>query len=524
MKTSKLDEYRQKRDPGRTPEPFGVDEQAHEAKKGAAATLASKRETREGAFVVHLHDARRRHYDVRLEVSGALESFAVPKGPSLDPSERRLAVRTEPHPIEYLDFEAVIPAGNYGAGPMIVWDKGHVRYIGEPAEAQLEKGRLEFELSGHKLHGRFLLVQMKSAEKDWLLFKKHDAFEAKGSDIIQEKPHSVLSGLSVEELSHTCERDEDFAVGKPNLSREVLPAEAPRLQNPNKVLFPEANLNKQDLADYYAAVASVLLPHLADRPVMLVRYPDGIHGKFFYQWNAPQGAAAHARTRRVVLPGRADVVEIFDVRDAKTLLYLVNLAAIPLHVLASHAPSLDCADFLTIDLDVSGGTFANMITLAHTLRHLLDSIGLVGYPKTSGQSGLHVFVPLGPSISYETARTLADLLGHLLAQERPYIATMERLKKNRGQHVYIDTGQTGAFRTIVAPYAVRAVPAATVSTPLGWEEVDEHLDPRAFDVHSVPRRITLRGDPMGNLSHERPNVVLASERLETLVRRGKRVA
>jgi bifunctional non-homologous end joining protein LigD len=138
---------------------------------------------------------------------------------------------------------------------------------------------------------------------------------------------------------------------------------------------------------------------------------------------------------------------------------------------------------------------------------------------------LHVFVPLGPGISYETAHTFSELLGHALVREHPDIATMERSKQRRGPRVLVDTGQTGASRTIVAPYAVRALPLATVSTPLSWNEVDERLDPSAFDVRTVPRRIALQGDPMAKLLEQRPDVADAAERLEKIVRGSeKRVA
>jgi bifunctional non-homologous end joining protein LigD len=178
-----LDEYRRKRDPRRTPEPFG---------SGQAAPGH--------LFVVQEHDARRRHYDLRLEIDGALASWAVPKGPSVRPAARRLAVRTEDHPLEYADFEGVIPEGSYGAGPMIVWDRGWYRPApgGSPAE-QVARGKLEFELFGHKLRGRWTLVRTAGSERNWLLLKGHDA-HAGGEEPTERFPESVLSGLTIEEM------------------------------------------------------------------------------------------------------------------------------------------------------------------------------------------------------------------------------------------------------------------------------------------------------------------------------------
>ena len=167
-----LAKYREKRNPALTNEPFSP-----ERKRSSA-------ETRAGRFVIHLHDASRTHYDLRLEVGGTLKSFAVPKGPSLDPEQKHLAVHTEDHPLEYLDFEKVIPDGNYGAGPMIIWDQGRVSYLETSAEEGLRKGKVDFVLSGFKVRGRFALIETerrKGAEsredsKQWLLVKKQDEF------------------------------------------------------------------------------------------------------------------------------------------------------------------------------------------------------------------------------------------------------------------------------------------------------------------------------------------------------------
>ena len=187
----KLREYKDKRAFSETNEPFG-----------AQPSLEGGR-TMQGAFVVHLHDATRKHYDLRFTAAGVLASFAVPRGPSLDPKEKRLAVRTEDHPAEYLDFEAVIPKGNYGAGPMIQWDRGRIQFLETSAEEGLTKGKVDFVLFGTKLRGRFALVRTKS-DKDWLLIKKADAYVSERDPVV-EQPRSVLSGLLIEELDHAAE-------------------------------------------------------------------------------------------------------------------------------------------------------------------------------------------------------------------------------------------------------------------------------------------------------------------------------
>jgi bifunctional non-homologous end joining protein LigD len=178
-----LREYRRKRDPVATPEPFG----------GPGPVGGSR-------FVVHKHSARRLHYDLRLEIDGVLKSWAVPKGPSVRAHEKRLAVHVEDHPIEYADFEGLIPEGNYGAGPSIVWDTGRFQLLKpEPAREQIARGKLEFELFGFKLRGRWTLARMSGKDRDWLLLKKSDEY-ASETEPTERYPESVLSGLTIEEL------------------------------------------------------------------------------------------------------------------------------------------------------------------------------------------------------------------------------------------------------------------------------------------------------------------------------------
>lgn len=210
MATDPLRAYRAKRSPDRTPEPAGV-----LAPVGAG-----------GLFVVHKHAARRLHWDLRLELDGVLRSWAVPRGPSYDQKDKRLAVMVEDHPMEYANFEGLIPEGNYGAGAVVVWDRGEWVPIEDPHEG-LRKGKLLFELKGYKLRGKWTLVKIKKEDKEWLLIKEKDAWLRKenGEDIPQE---SVLSGLTVEDLKagHT--------------PAEVVRAELEKLKAPKRAVDPKS--------------------------------------------------------------------------------------------------------------------------------------------------------------------------------------------------------------------------------------------------------------------------------------------
>ena len=208
-----LEQYRLKRDFKRTGEPAGNPRNA-----------AGKTKSPGGLFVIHKHDARRLHYDLRLEHKGVLWSWAVTRGPSLDPADKRLAVHVEDHPIEYGDFEGIIPEGNYGAGAVIVWDRGLWVPLEDPIEG-LQKGKLLFELRGYKLRGIWTLVKIKKGVKEWLLIKERDAYVSTNGD--EFPASSVLSGLTVEELKNGADK------------AAKLRAEAKRLKAPQRVVKAE---------------------------------------------------------------------------------------------------------------------------------------------------------------------------------------------------------------------------------------------------------------------------------------------
>jgi|CXWL01.1.fsa_nt_gi bifunctional non-homologous end joining protein LigD len=825
-----LYEYRKKRSAGRTPEPFGDDG-----------------EERPGLFVVQLHAARGRHYDLRLEIGGVLVSFAVPKGPSLDPEDKRLAVATEDHPIEYGDFEGVIPPDNYGAGSMIVWDRGRAIHHLDPEEG-LELGKLLFVLEGYKLRGLFTLVKTKKNPKEWLLIKKPDAWARAGGNVEGDlPPESVLSGLTVDELAQAGERSAEIAgeirtagarpgsllvqgvdlmlaetapapfsrsgwlfelkidgfrllagrspkaggpgelelrfrgggaatrtfpeitralraltaahfvldgevtvldeAGKPSFQRlqkrahggrkgdaeraalelpatffvfdllayegldlrplplatrkaflarlvpprgavrfadhveeqgaaffqaverlglegvmakrgsspyqagrgpnwlkvraqktadlaivgflrpkdkqkgleslhlawwdgarwryagragsgltakdradlaaelephrrpapgfgeapkatardvwveprEVVevrylevteagqlrhpvilrrrsdkraqectelpgataPAEAPEPEPPappgpvkkvvlsrrEKVFWPEDGFTKGDLVDYYQAIAPALLPYLRDRPLVLDRFPDGIGGKSFFQKNAPEGAPDWVRIEGVRSDDAGSETTYFVCDDVETLLYVVNLGAIPLHVWSSRFPELGRPDWAILDLDAKGLPYSQALEVAREVGRLCTAIEQPAYLKTSGASGLHVLLPTGRRLTHEQARQLAELLARLVAARRPEIASIARSPSAREGKVYVDFLQNGYGKLLVAPFSVRPRPGAPVSTPLHWQEVDRDFRPEIFNLRSVPERVEKqKSDPWAGLFDEVPDL------------------
>jgi len=839
---SRLGAYYAKRRADGTNEPMG--------------TMGPEANAAERLFVVQKHAARRLHYDLRLELGGVLMSWAVPAGFSVDPKEKRMAVHVEDHPVEYADYEGVIPDGNYGAGPSIMWDRG-VWVALEPPEEGLDKGKLLFELRGYKLRGVWTLVRTKRAGsegKEWLLIKHADAWAHPEPTTFPEE--SIVSGLLVEELPVAREKadalraelatagarvrpvaldsvkvmlaeigDQPFShrdwifelkwdgfrlvaaqegarvrlsyrkgneattlfpeitkaiqalpyrglvldgevvvcddegraifqrlqrraqitraadvaraalvypatyyvfdllafegldlralplttrkaalrrllptrgpvrfsdhveadgeglwreverqrlegvvakkaqstyragrsadwlklrvehtgdfvvvgltepersrvgfgalhlgafdggqlvyvgragsgfdhelllslgqrlmadrVAKPTCGgpfpksrghiwvtpkvvvevrykewtedgllrqpvflrlREDKPIEecpmpkrsvdeetasaaaaAPpeadpaarqvRLTNLHKVFWPKEGLTKGDLVEYYRAVAPVLLPYLADRPVVLTRYPDGIEGKSFFQVNAPGFTPDWVRTERFFNEEEQHETDVFVCDDTETLAYLANSASIPLHIWGSRITRLPEPDWCLLDLDPKGAPFADVIAVALALRDLCRELDLPVFVKTSGQSGLHLLIPLGGQCTYEQCRGLAQLLAATIVQELPEKATLVRVIEQRQGRVYLDWLQNGHGRLMAAPYCVRAKDGAPVSTPLEWSEVTPDLDPGRFTIRTLPERLARLDDPMRGVLTESPDLLAALGRLESRVRK-----
>ncbi|HUE77790.1 MAG TPA: DNA ligase D [Longimicrobiales bacterium] len=819
-----LSEYHRKRSMDRTPEPSG----------GSASAAGN-------LYVIQKHAATRTHYDLRLELDGVLLSWAVPKTPSYDQADKRVAIHVEDHPVEYAAFEGVIPEGNYGAGPVIVWDRGVVVWIEDPHEG-LEKGKLLFELRGYKLRGRWTLVKIRKAETEWLLIKERDGLEGPGREIPEQ---SVLSGLTVEQLGegydpavpvlerldslgapvrrvrassvkpmlaearksafsregwvfelkydgyriiagvakgraalltrngneitasfpeiaaslealpfddfvvdgevvvhddrgipsfqrlqqraqlrrapdiaraavatpatlylfdalgfagrdlrplplidrkdvlrmllppagalrfsdHIPEQGEemfervtamglegviakradapyrggrsrdwlkiradlvdDFVVvgwtepkgarsgfgalhlgaydgdrlvyagrvgsgfndaqlaavegalreaevkeppaeGSPKgrehhwappaliaevryreateegllrhpvfvrfrddkapeecvrrvpgqpLPVEVEAAEAPerevRVTNAAKVFWPENGYTKGDMVAFYEAIAPWMLPYLADRPLVLTRFPDGIHGKSFYQKDAPDWAPDWLRTVTVWSEGSERDLDYFVCDSVESLLWVANSASIPMHVWHSRVGSLERPDWCVIDLDPKEAPFEDVIAVARVLHDLCDEIGLDHYVKTSGSSGLHVLVPLARKFTHEQSRILGHLLSQVVVAELPDIATLQRVIDRRGGRVYLDYLQNGHGKLIVAPFSVRPKPGAPVSAPLYWEEVKPGLAILDFTIaNTVARMEALGEDPLAGVLEAEPDLAGALGRLQ----------
>ena len=267
-----------------------------------------------------------------------------------------------------------------------------------------------------------------------------------------------------------------------------------RLSNIDKPFFPEEGYTKGDLISYYASVASVLLPHLADRAIVMARFPDGAEGDHFYEKHAPGHQPDWMQLAPLESATKGGTIDFVTARNVESLMWLANMGCIEIHPWLSRLGHIDHEDFAVFDLDpAEGASWAQVVSVAKLLGVALERLGLRGYPKTSGSSGIHVYVPLDPEHEYVRVRRFVERVGHLLASANPDDVTMDRHIPNRKGKVFIDSGQNRAGATIASVYSVRPRPGAPVSTPVRWDEVDR-IHPGDFTIATVWDRISRYGD------------------------------
>jgi bifunctional non-homologous end joining protein LigD len=291
------------------------------------------------------------------------------------------------------------------------------------------------------------------------------------------------------------------------------------LSNPGKVLFDDPEITKGDLVGYYRDMAGRMLPYLRDRPLVMARYPDGIHGPRIFQKNIP-GYFPSWINRVEVEKQAGELCQVLVDKPA-TLVYLANQACIEMHTFLSKASALEFPDQLVFDLDPPGDDrFGEVAQLALRLRELLeDELKLTAYVKTTGGKGVHVQVPLRATEGFEAVRRFARQASEVLAARNPDLVTTLQRRADRGDRIYADIMRNAYAQTVVAPYSVRARPGANVATPLWWEELaDPSLTPHRFTLHSVGDRLKRLGssDPWAGLGRRRYSLDRAARRLEEL--------
>jgi bifunctional non-homologous end joining protein LigD len=262
--------------------------------------------------------------------------------------------------------------------------------------------------------------------------------------------------------------------------------------NLHKVFWPKQKFTKGDLFRYYVRVAPYILPAVADRPLVMKRYPNGVTGKPFYQHRSPNEVPAGVHTAVVsVVEKRPQIIG----GNLKTLLYMTQLAAISQDPWFSRIQHPQFADYAAFDLDPADGVpFERALDVARWIREELDALGAIGVPKTSGADGLHVYVPLPPGTPYDAGMIYCQIVATVVAHKHPKVATVERSVKARGKRVYIDCLQNILGKTLASAYSARASDYAGVSTPMTWQEIEDGVDRRDFTIQTAPARLEKVGD------------------------------
>jgi bifunctional non-homologous end joining protein LigD len=289
------------------------------------------------------------------------------------------------------------------------------------------------------------------------------------------------------------------------------------LSHPDKVLFPGDGVTKADLARYYADVADRMLPWLRDRPITMVRYPDGLDGQRFFQKNAPSYFPGWIRRVRVGKEG-GEVEHVLCDKPA-TLVYLANQACIEIHAFLSRVDKLGAPDQMVFDFDPPDGErFGDVRRAALWARDLLDGeLGLTSFVRTSGGRGLHVHVALNRRAEFEEVREFAHHAAEVLARRHPDAITVEQRKDKRGSRIYADVMRNAYAQTVTASYGVRARPGAPVATPLSWAEVeDDGLAPGRFTMATIRARLDGGTDPWTDFAESRHGLGQAAKRLAKL--------
>ena len=489
--SEKLAKYRSMRDFRITEEPSG----------------ARARRRTGNSFVIQKHAARRLHYDFRLELDGVLLSWSVPKGPSVKPGDRRLAVRVEDHPLDYAGFEGIIPKGQYGGGTVSVWDRGTWEPEGDPHEA-MKKGHLAFHLDGDKLGGKWHLVRTKpqGKQESWLLFKSKDEAANENIDIVNARPESVISGRSLDQIAgdaDTVWKDGRSIANDERPDVAALVKQLPLgfgLTNLDKILYPEDGITKAQLIAYLAVTADRMLPHVANRPLTLVRCPEGRHKQCFFQKKIFPGSPKAIKTVEIeegASRKRRKTVDYMQVDDMPGLVGLAQLGTLEIHTWGCHSDKVERPDFMVFDLDPDPGLAWDRVALAaFEVRKRLRALGIESWVKTTGGKGLHVCAPIKRNIEWDDFKAWTKLFADKLAEDDPKSFTSNMAKTARKNKIFVDYLRNGRNATFIAPYSPRAREHAPVATPIAWEELAHGIDPASFTTSSVPVRLAkLKQDP-----------------------------
>lgn len=444
--TKKLEEYNKKRNFDKTLEPKGRKE----------------KNSRKLRFVVQHHIARKDHYDLRLEWDGVLKSWAVPKGPSYNPKDKRLAVMVEDHPLSYRNFEGTIPKGEYGAGTVMLWDYGTWEVL-DGKKPNFKKGIIKFKLYGKRLKGLWTLVLMD--EDNWLLIKDKDEFHLY-NDILEFNT-SVKTGRTMAKIA-----GEKTTI---------------ELTNPDKVIFKNPKVTKKDIFNYYEKVAKRMLPFIENRLISTIRLPDGVGGTPFYKKHF-ENLDGYLGVKKLRSSGD-NRNDYYYIKDINGIMQEVQMNSYEFHIWGSKVDDVNHADILVFDLDPDENL--SLIKLREgvkDLKKILDDYNLESFLKTSGGKGYHIVVPLRNKTTWKNARSIARNIAKLMEATWPDKYTSNMKKSKRKGKIFVDWVRNIKGATSVAPYSIRLRKKAAVSMPIKWSELDK-IKPGEITIDKAIKRL-----------------------------------
>ena len=334
-----------------------------------------------------------------------------------------------------------------------------------------------------------LVCEIKYSEitKDGIF--RHPVFvairEDKNPEEVNEKPKEMKAKTPSKKTTIS-EKEKEITLNKHKV----------KLTNQDKIYFPKDDITKGDVVEYYQSVADYILPHLKNRPLSLNRFPNGIEEQSFYQKDASDNIPDWIKTTQVYSESNDKYIDYIYCNDKATLAYLNNLGCIDLNPWNSSLPDLEHPDFLVLDLDPSKkNTYDDVIETALQVNEVLKSIKVEGYCKTSGSTGIHVYIPMGGKYDFDQVKDFAHILMKQVHEKLPKITTLERsLQKRDDKKIYLDYLQNRTGQTLASVYSLRPKEGASVSMPLEWEELKPGLRPTDFNIHNALDRIKEKGD------------------------------
>lgn len=459
-------------------------------------------------FFVRQYSAPGQFFEFQLSSDGTAQTWRLPKKPSMDPMEKRLALRINNEQDAVTESESDLPVNpdHYS-----LWDYGKFAFKdldasdsnGKRIKKGLVSGKMVFSLQGKKLKGEFSLRQIRYGENEaWMLVKKKETIKPE-----DEKQNTGGDpGIKFEKGENINILEKKTAVhGRKKLL----------ITNPDKIYWPDEGITKSDLIKYYRDVSDFILPYLKNRPHLLVRHPDGISQKGFYQKDLKGDLPEWIKTVGILSGSTQRMTRYLVCTNLSSLIFMINMGCIEVNPWLSKISDLEKPVFMVLDLDPGeNASFSLVRETALVINSVLLETGINSYAKTSGSSGIHIYIPLNSKYDFRISRNFAFLLVKIIHQILPDTTSLERDPLLRKDKIYLDYLQNKYAQSVAAPYSVRPVKGAQVSMPLTWSELKSTISPAEFTLKNSLKRLKKKGDIFKGVLAEEVNIIKCIKNLE----------